>query len=189
MAKVDKRTARKDYPDAGIKRGDTYYYTSLKLQRGGIIKRSLLPFKPSQLTTSTFKSGWLSTQESFDASSKDADDIRAAAEDIRGLGEDAQGSFDNMPEGLQQGDTGQMIENRVSECERVADQLEGLADEMGEMEEPVEPEDEMSEEMDGQDRVDLEEAHDEYQAALAEYNERLEAIPDEANDLLGEMPE
>jgi len=60
---------------------------------------------------------------------------------------------------------------------------------MDEKEEPVEPEDEMSEEKDGQDRVDLEEAHDEYQAALAEYNERLEAIPDEANDLLGEMPE
>jgi hypothetical protein len=45
---------------------------------------------------------------------------------IRELGEAAQESKENMPEGLQEGDTGQMLEERYDTCEAAADELEGL---------------------------------------------------------------
>jgi hypothetical protein len=56
--------------------------------------------------------------------------LRDAAEELRNLGEEAQSSLDNMPEGLQQGDTGQLLETRVEECESKADELESAADEI-----------------------------------------------------------
>ena len=130
MARPEQRKARKDYPEGGIKAGETYWYVKLKTQYGGIVKRSKTPFKASQLTQSPFKSGWFAVGEDWDASAKDVDAINDAAADIRSLGEDAQASFDSMPEGLQQGETGQLLENRASECEDRADQLEALAMEM-----------------------------------------------------------
>lgn len=139
MPRVEKRKAAKDYPAQGIKKGDEYYYTKLRLQRGGIVKRSLTPFKPSQLTNSPFKSGWLAAQEAWGDSAKQPEDMRAAAEAIREIGEECREGFDNMPEGLQQGETGQMLECRADEAERIADELESLADEYEGLEEPEEP--------------------------------------------------
>lgn len=42
MAKVEKRKARKDYPEDGIKAGDEYYYVQMKTgQRSSKVMRSL----------------------------------------------------------------------------------------------------------------------------------------------------
>lgn len=72
-------------------------------------------------------------QEAIDAFSQNGgspEDLKSAVEDAAGsfreLGEEAQGSFDNMPEGLQQGETGQMLEQRAQRCEEIADELEGV---------------------------------------------------------------
>lgn len=101
MAKVEKRKARKDYPEDGIKAGDEYYYVQMKTgQRSSKVMRSLKPFKPSQLTTSSFKSAWLSADEAFSDSPQEGEDIRAAADAIRDAGQEARDAFDNMPEGL-----------------------------------------------------------------------------------------
>lgn len=191
MARPEQRKARKDYPQNGIKAGDTYWYVKLKMQRGGRVMRSLTPFKPSQLTQSGFKSAWLSAQEGWEASDKDADAIRSAGEEIASAGEEARNSFDNMPEGLQQGDTGQMLEARADTAEDIAGQLEALADELEGLEEPGEEpvkSDDMDE--DDEDAVaqheseveDWQEAHDEYQSEIAR-------IVEEADGLIGEMPE
>lgn len=182
MARPEKRKARKDYPEAGIKAGEEYWYVRLKLQRGGLVKRSKTPFTQSQLTTSPFKGGWYSMQEAWENSAKDADDMRAAAETIRELGEEARGSFDNMPEGLQQGDTGQTLEQRADGCEEKADELDALADELEGLEEPTEPqypEGEEQAEGEGED----------YEEATAEYEAEIERIKDEADGLIGDMPE
>lgn len=207
MPRVHVRKAAKDYPREGIKKGDTYFYTKLKLQRGGIEKRSLKPFKPSELTTSPFKGGYLAVQEGWDASEKTVDDLRAAAEAIRDLGTEAQGSFDNMPEGLQQGDTGQMLEARASACEEkageldsLADELEGLedpADDWTEPEEPVEPLDDLenSDEYEALKATydELVEARDtlisEHDEAVSEYESEVERITSEADGLTSDMPE
>lgn len=181
MPKVEKRTARKDYPKDGIAKGDTYYYTKLKTQRGGIVKRSKTPFKPSQLTQSPFISGWLAMQEEWEASDKTAEPMREAAQAIRELGDEAQGSFDNMPEGLQQGETGQLLEARASGCAEAADLLDGLADDWDGLEEPEEPTDE--------EEAENESARDEYESALAEYESEQERITEEADGIVGNMPE
>lgn len=191
MAKVEKRVARKDYPQNGIKAGDTYYYTKLKLQRGGMVKRSLTPFKPSQLTNSPFKSGWLAVQEDWEDSGKDGEAIRAAADALTSLGETTRESFGNMPEGLQQGDTGQQLEARADACENAASELESLADEFEGLTEPdEEPVRDTPTDEDGEDEDEsFQEAYDEWETAKDEYESEVSRIADEADGLIGDMPE
>lgn len=51
------------------------------------------------------------------------DDIVSEVESLK---DETQGNFDNMPEGLQQGDSGQLLEQRVSTLEEFQSELEGL---------------------------------------------------------------
>jgi len=95
-----------------------------------------------------------------------------------------------MPEGLQQGDTGQMLENRASESETAADELDTLADDYegltdpGEMDEVEEPEQDAGDEAWAEyEAWNLwQDGHDHYQTELAR-------IPEEADDLIGNLPE
>lgn len=176
MPRVKYQKARKDYPDQGIKKGDMYYYTKRKTgPRSSLVMRSLKPFKASQLTGSPFMAGWYAASEAWGESGKEPQDIRDAAEAIRDLGSEAQESFDNMPEGLQQGETGERLENRASEAESRADELEQLAEEMEGLDEPEE--------------VSDEEADDDWQESCDEYETELARIREEVEDLLGDMPE
>lgn len=206
MPRVHKRVARKDYPQSGIKKGDTYYTTRLKLQWGGMTKRSLTPFKPSELTNSPFKSGWLAAGEAFDAADQSSpsalkEALEAAAEAIRDVGNEAQGAFDNMPEGLQQGSTGEMLENRASECEAKADELDDLANRADDLEEPepyeaFDPAD-WAEEISQMDPEDVgeflaekeREKPNEYEESVSSYESELEDLASEAEGLLSDMPE
>jgi hypothetical protein len=190
MPKVEKRVARKDYPASKIVKGDTYYYTKLKAQRGGIVKRSKTPFKPSQLTNSPFKSGFLGAQEVWAEGDREADDMRSAAEAIRELGVECQSSFDNMPEGLQQGDTGQTLENRASECERIADDLDGFSDEWESLEDPgEEPVRDTPMEDDDPDDTSFDDELEDWQSRQSEYESEQERLQSEADSLLDDMPD
>lgn len=176
MARQEQRTARKDYPDHGIKKGDTYFFAKIKTgQRSSRIIRSLKRIPQSQLTTSPFKSGWYAMQEAWEASSREADDIRAAAQEITDLGDQAQESFDNMPEGLQQGDTGQMLENRAQACQDAAATLDALADEFEALDKP--------------DELGDEDQDEELENAWEEYEQECTRISEEADELIGDMPE
>ena len=178
MPRLQHRKAAKDYPDAGISKGDMYYYVKIKTgPRSSRTIRSVARPKPSQLTSSPFKSGWYGMEESLPVT-LDAENIKAAADIIRELGQAAAESFENMPEGLQQGDTGQLLEARRDECEQVADQLDTLADELYDLEEPEEPAD-----------PDSEDAALEYETAQQEFDSDYERITSEARELTGEMPE
>lgn len=127
MPKVTKRKARKDYPNAGIKKGDEYFYWKRKTgPASGVTCRSLTAPTPSQLN-SGFAGEAGELEASLDAAD-DVDGVRAVLEEIRTLGEEQQGKFDNMPEGLQQGDTGQLLEERASQCEEWAGEIESACD-------------------------------------------------------------
>lgn len=131
MPRVTKRKARKDYPNAGIKKGDEYYYWKRKTgPASGVTCRSLTPPTPSQLN-SGFAGEVGEIEASLDAA-EDVEAVRSVAEEIRTLGEEQQGKFDNMPEGLQQGDTGQMLEERANQCEEWANGIEQACDEYDE---------------------------------------------------------
>lgn len=131
MAKQEQRTARKDYPEAGIAKGDTYFFAQIKTgPRSSRTIRSKSPIPRSQLTTSSFLSSLYDIEDNGFEGVDSAEGLREVAERVRELGQEAQDSFDNMPEGLQQGQTGELLEERAQSCESWADDIESLADEL-----------------------------------------------------------
>ena len=207
MPRVHKIKARKDYPNEGIKKGDFYSKTKFKTgPASGFVKRFKTEPTPSQLTQSPFKSAFLGAEEEWNRSDKDEEALRAAAEAIQELADECQNNFDNMPEALQMGDTGQMVETRANECERIASALEDLAGELEDLDEPEEYDDEpfdpsdYAEEMSEMDPEDVgefltgkEQEHDERISEAQEghdhYHSEIARIQEEADSLLGEMPE
>lgn len=146
------KRAQKDYPEHGIKKGESYWWWKFKPRRGDGIKRySKTQPKPSQLTQSEYLSAAYSLQERIDdmkIESGDlqavADELRSVAEEIRQLGEEQGSKSDNMPEGLQESETAQLLRSRNEACDALADEIEGAADEIegleGEAEDEIEDE-------------------------------------------------
>lgn len=129
--------ARKDNPVC--KKGESYYHWQLFKQPK---QYSLTYPRASQLTGSEFLSAVYQTAENVgdwttDPKASDEDNLEALkslVEEARDLYEEWAGEcqerFDNMPEGLQQGDTGMLLEGRVGSCEEAES---GLADLHGEL--------------------------------------------------------
>lgn len=126
---------------AKIKKGDSYRWW--KFRFGGRRVRCAKPEctpKPSDLTQSAFYGTLYSIEESVTDAIADfegggepdalADALRQAAEELRELGEECTSNRDNMPEGLQDSETGELLQNRADECESKADELESAADEV-----------------------------------------------------------
>ncbi len=124
-----------------IKKGDPYkWYAFMVGGRGGPKRKhcQYCPVKPADLTNSDYLKGAYGIEESIDKIPGDVDSVGAAqeipdqlreiAQEIRDLGEEQQGKLDNMPEGLQQGDTGQLIQSRIDACEEMATQFDEKAD-------------------------------------------------------------
>jgi len=123
------KKARKANKEAGIKKGESYYWWSFKF--GGKRYSKTLP-RASQLTQSDFLSQAYSLSEQLEdiTVDMDIDEIRSQVEDvveqIRSLGEEQAEKYDNMPEGLQSGSTGELLQGRVDECEDWASNLESV---------------------------------------------------------------
>lgn len=125
--------ARKAIPQYGIAVGDTYYHWAFMVGgRGGPKICSKTPPKRSQLTRSDFLSQVYTIQDESLTSDniKSADDLRDVATTVEELGQEQTDKFENMPEGLQQGDTGQMLEERAQQCESWAESINSQADEL-----------------------------------------------------------
>ena len=133
MPRVHTAKANKNYPDIGVKKGETYYWWKKRLSPKGsgiVIKSKTYP-KLSQLTSSPFWSELHAIQEDADSSRPDhLDDVDGALDDIKGrlesLRDETQDKYDNMPEGLQQGDTGQMLEERANAIDDVINELDSV---------------------------------------------------------------
>ena len=123
---VHVKKAQKDYPEHGIKKGESYYWW--KFKRGGKYYSKTAP-RRSQLTQSAFYAAIFDIEDEIaDAPADDglagiADDI---ASRLRELGDECQSNLDNMPEGLQQGSSGELLQERVSAMEQAADEIESL---------------------------------------------------------------
>jgi hypothetical protein len=126
MPKVYQKKANKDYPNEGIKKGDTYYLWSF---RYGGTRKSLTRPKPSQLTQSEYLSTIYELQErdisgeTMEELSTLRDDIVSELEELRDA---QQEKLDNMPEGLQQGSTGELLQERYDTVDGVVSELEGI---------------------------------------------------------------
>lgn len=140
MPRVYAVKARKDYPDQGIRRGDTYYkWRTRPGGRGsGITHRSATYPKPWQLTRSPFlqqlyliqdEIANLETGEPGDGSLES--EVLNLAQRLRELGEQCQESLDNMPDVLREtSESGLLLQERIDACEQAADDLEAAVSDL-----------------------------------------------------------
>lgn len=129
MARVHHRKARKNYKDHGIKKGDMYYYVKIKTgPRSSRVIRSLKPPKRSQLTSSSYLSQLYDIEDNI-AAMTEINEAADYAEQLRTLGEEQRDNLSNMPDSLQQSETGQMLEERADACDSAADEIESIVSE------------------------------------------------------------
>lgn len=122
------KSARKDNPCC--KKGESYYHWAFMVGgRGGPKNYSKTPPKASQLTQSEFLGQMCDIEDEIGALAAD-DGLEASVADIaqriRDLGEEQDSKKDGMPDGLQEGPTGQLLQARSERCGEIADELEGI---------------------------------------------------------------
>lgn len=121
------KKAMKDYPKAGIKKGDSYYWWQ---HFRGPRLMSLTKPKPSQIASNDYDSTGLALVEGLQEwgdepwTEEDRDELVSELETLR---DEQQDSYDNLPQGLQQGDVGVMLEERVSALDEWIGELEGIS--------------------------------------------------------------
>lgn len=112
--------------EGGIKKGTSYYWW--KFRYGG--KRySLTAPRASQLTQSSFYATLHGISETLEDLSEEDDlpgAIEQAASDLRELAEECESNKSNMPESLQESETGQLLDERAEFCNAAADELEAI---------------------------------------------------------------
>ena len=112
-----------------IPKGATYYKWTF---RHGGTRRSLTRPKPSQLTQSPFLQtvyGWDENPIECNEDST-AQEVQAAIDErvseIEELRDETQGSLENMPDSLQYGPTGELLQERIDALEGMITDLEGI---------------------------------------------------------------
>jgi hypothetical protein len=128
MAKAQFVKAGKDYPQYGIAKGQMHYTWSIFTGASSRTYRQLTPPRRSQLTGSEFLSAVFDIEDDL-AALTSLDDLEDIIDRLDTLSSETQDKFDNMPEGLQQGDTGQMLESRANGCSAAKDELDEIKDE------------------------------------------------------------
>lgn len=112
-----------------IKKGEKYYTWSINF--GGTFVSKTYP-KPSQLTSSAFLQTAYSINErivEFGNANEESDIENAIEEfksEIQDLLDETEGSLDNMPEGLKEGETGQLLQERIDACQEAIDNLDAI---------------------------------------------------------------
>lgn len=135
------KSANKDYPNAGIKKGDSYWWWQLYRQPRQMSKERP---KGSQIASSDYARSVLSLIEGLEEIEKQdvswtSDDRDSLVSDLEQIRDEEQEKFDNLPEGFQMGDVGQRLEEHVGDLDGWIDELNGIEfDEDGENEEALE---------------------------------------------------
>lgn len=120
------KAAAKD--NAVVKKGESYWWWAFRF--GGKHLSKEQP-KPSQLTQSAYTSGVLALGEMIDDYPLNEagdlemlrDDVDTQLDEIKSTVED---SLSNMPEGLQQGETGSMMQERIDACDSAQSDVQSL---------------------------------------------------------------
>lgn len=131
------RKARKPIPSAGVAVGDTYYYWFSRTTVGQrfISHRHVSKTypKPSQLTRSEFYRALLQTEESLTPPDNlvdldtFADELESAADEMDTLADEQEEKRSNMPDALQDSETGTLLETRADSCRELAEALRTAA--------------------------------------------------------------
>ena len=119
------KAARHAIPGTGIKKGDSYYWW--KFYRCGK-QYSTTPPTRSQLTRSPFYSALYEIEDTMQAADEDYESARdTAVEELENLKDETQEKYDNMPPSLQEGDTGQLLQERVEGLDNIISELQALS--------------------------------------------------------------
>jgi hypothetical protein len=136
------KAARKPIESSGIKKGDSYYWWKLRMGRSSVTRVSKTPPRPSELTMSSYKSSMYAAEESLqDAVARfrqdgGIEDLIAAVEDAQNTvdeqRDECENSLESMPDSLQQGSTGELLQSRIDACESISNDLEQLKSDLEE---------------------------------------------------------
>lgn len=125
IVKVNK--ARKDYPCSECNRyihsGESYW-RGTPFRQKPIIRCVECGIQPYEVSSSEYVKtvGRIAERWEQDYSV----DAEAIIEVLRELSEDLTDKYENLPDGLQQSETGELIETRIENLEDVIQQLEGI---------------------------------------------------------------
>ena len=123
------KSARKDYPDHKIKKGESYYWWQFAFRGKSFSKTQ--PTR-SQLTQSGFLQAFYDLQDRIGSlSAETADDLQTQVEDIiseiESVRDEQQERLDNMPEHLQESSgSGQLLQERIEGLEQWQSDIENI---------------------------------------------------------------
>lgn len=135
--KVHHVKAGKDYPQFKIEKGQMHYVWTFF--RGATVRSLTRPTR-SQLTNSEFLSTFYDYVDKDLPAVEDAADLEELATNVRQHAEEERGKIDELPENFQQGPLGEKYENRASELEDWAGEIDTAIENLGEKSE-YDPED------------------------------------------------
>lgn len=125
------KKARKDNPVA--KKGESYYWWSTMISGRGVVRYSKNKPSRSQLTNSEFLATMYDLEDEANGLLKGADkeenyadfleDVKSSLEDIKDQvqeqGNECEDKRNSMPDSLQESPTGELLQNRVEQCEQI----------------------------------------------------------------------
>lgn len=124
------KKAAKDHPEGGIKKGEPYYWWAFMVGgRGGPKHYSKSAPRRSQLTQSGFLGALYDIEDEISALAAD-DGLADVVPDIAGrlneLADEQEEKKNNMPDALQDGPSGEQLQERADACRTAADELEAI---------------------------------------------------------------
>lgn len=128
LSKIDKTVPADDNDKILIAKGESYYTWSF--MNGGTYY-SKTPPRASQLTSSEFMSTYYGIQESVeDFETTDLDELASFVDDIKSsleeLRDETDDKFNNMPDSLQGGPTGELLQERVDSLDSTISEFEDI---------------------------------------------------------------
>ena len=130
MAKIEKPVARKEYVCSKcgevIKKGDQYW-KGIPFRRSPIIRCLKCGIYHWELSSSNYVQSVGRLVECWrDDYEIGEDTAQNIIDELSNIQEECQNSLDNMPEGLQEGDTGQLLQERIDSIQSAIDDLESI---------------------------------------------------------------
>jgi DNA-directed RNA polymerase subunit RPC12/RpoP len=188
MPKIYTQTARKEYKcgkcGAPILPGETY-----KKLMGRFIQTRFAcqncKFKRSETTSSEYLSQLWALQDDFVIDGEES--VESLISELETLRDEQQDKLDNMPEGLQEGDTGQLIQERLDSVDDAINTLESLEwPDEEEARKEIEEEYADDDEDEDEEETSEEESKDAFERLVADRMQELtDEVVEEAQEALG----
>lgn len=130
MAKIERPKARKEYKCSKcgetIKVGDTYL-KGTPFRRSPVIRCMKCGLRSWELSSSDYVQGVGRVCDCWEEEyGRNEDTAQQIADELTSIQDMCQDSLDNMPEGLQEGDTGQLLQERIDTLGDVISELESI---------------------------------------------------------------